>query len=119
MPLWPGACAAYAVILAAVEAIVDPCLTLLACSALQAVAPFFVVSGKKLIDELNINDSFCAVARDGRRMPRLDAPKADNDESGQTWPGNQHMKAFGSPFRYYSVIGENEAAYSGAWNHCE
>jgi hypothetical protein len=34
---------------------------------------------------------------------------------GQTWPGMNDMKAFGSPFRYVSMVGENEAAYAGAW----
>ncbi len=34
---------------------------------------------------------------------------------GHTWPGINDMKAFGNPFRYVTVIAENEAAYSGAW----
>jgi hypothetical protein len=34
---------------------------------------------------------------------------------GHTWPGINDMKAFGNPFRYVTLIGENEAAYSGAW----
>jgi hypothetical protein len=80
------------------------------------VAPFFVVSGKKLIDELNINDSFCAVGPGWKSNATIGrALKLIMMNLGQTWPGINDMKAFGSPFRYYSLIGENEAAYSGAW----
>jgi hypothetical protein len=105
------------VILAAVEAILDPLFDLIGvqCTSGQ-VAPFFVVSGKKLIDELNINDSFCTVGPGWKANAAIGrALKLIMMNLGQTWPGINDMKAFGSPFRYYSLIGENESAYSGAW----
>jgi hypothetical protein len=105
------------VILAAVEAIIDPLFDLIGvqCTSGQ-VAPFFVVSGKKLIDQLNINDSFCAVGPGWKANATIGrALKLIMMNLGQTWPGINDMKAFGSPFRYYSLIGENEAAYSDAW----
>jgi hypothetical protein len=105
------------VVLAAVEAIVDPLFDLIGvqCTSGQ-VAPFFVVSGKKLIDELNINDSFCTVGPGWKANATIGrALKLIMMNLGQTWPGINDMKAFGSPFRYFSLIGENESAYSGAW----
>jgi hypothetical protein len=105
------------VILAAVEAIVDPLFDLIGvqCTSGQ-VAPFFIISGKKLIDELNINDSFCAVGPGWKANATIGrALKLIMMNLGQTWPGINDMKAFGSPFRYFSLIGENESAYSGAW----
>jgi hypothetical protein len=105
------------VILAAVEAITDPLFDLIGvqCTSGQ-VAPFFVVSGKKLIDELNINDSFCAVGPGWKSNATIGrALKLIMMNLGHTWPGINDMKAFGSPFRYFSLIGENEPAYSGAW----
>ncbi len=105
------------VILAAVETIIDPLFDLIGvqCTSGQ-VAPFFVVSGKKLIDELNINDSFCAVGPGWKANAAIGrALKLIMMNLGQTWPGMNDMKAFGSPFRYFSLIGENEAAYMGAW----
>ncbi|MEJ2246729.1 MAG: hypothetical protein P8Y80_11735, partial [Acidobacteriota bacterium] len=50
------------VVLGAVEAITDPLFDLIGvqCTSGQ-VSPFFIVSGKELINELNINDGFCAV----------------------------------------------------------
>jgi len=105
------------VIMAAVETIIDPRFDLIGvqCTSGQ-VAPFFVVSGKKLIDELNINDSFCAVGPGWKANATIGrALKLIMMNLGQTWPGLNDMKAFGSPFRYYSLVGENEEAYSGAW----
>jgi hypothetical protein len=105
------------VVLAAVETIIDPLFDLIGvqCTSGQ-LAPFFVVSGKKLIDELNINDSFCTVGPGWKANATIGrALKLIMMNLGQTWPGLNDMKAFGSPFRYYCLIGENEEAYSGAW----
>jgi hypothetical protein len=105
------------VILAAVETIIDPLFDLIGvqCTSGQ-LAPFFVVSGKRLIDELNINNSFCTVGPGWKANATIGrALKLIMMNLGQTWPGINDMKAFGSPFRYISLIGENEAAYSGAW----
>jgi hypothetical protein len=105
------------VIMGAVEAITDPLFDLIGvqCTSGQ-VAPFFIVSGKKLIDELNVNDGFCAVGPGWKANAAIGrALKLIMMNLGQTWPGMNDMKAFGSPFRYYSLIGENEAAYAGVW----
>jgi hypothetical protein len=105
------------IILGAVEAITDPLFDLIGvqCTSGQ-VAPFFIVSGKELIEELNINDSFCAVGPGWKANAAIGrALKLIMMNLGQTWPGMNDMKAFGSPFRYLCLIGENEAAYSGAW----
>lgn len=105
------------VILAAVETIIDPLFDLVGvqCTSGQ-LAPLFIVSGKKLIDELNINDSFCTVGPGWRANATIGrALKLIMMNLGHTWPGVNDMKAFGSPFRFYSVIGENEPAYSGIW----
>jgi hypothetical protein len=105
------------VILGAVEAITDPRFDLIGvqCTSGQ-VAPLFIVSGKKLIDALNINDGFCTVGPGWKSNAAIGrALKLIMMNLGQTWPGMNDMKAFGSPFRYVSVVGENEAAYAGAW----
>ena len=105
------------VILGAVEAITDPLFDLIGvqCTSGQ-VAPFFIVSGKKLIDELNINDGFCTVGPGWKANATIGrALKLIMMNLGQTWPGMNDMKAFGSPFRYVSLIGENETSYAGAW----
>ena len=105
------------VILAAVETITDSLFDLIGvqCTSGQ-VAPFFIISGKKLIDELNINDSFCTVGPGWKANATIGrALKLIMMNLGQTWPGINDMKAFGSPFRYVSLIGENETAYSGVW----
>jgi len=105
------------VILAAVEAIVDPLFDLIGvqCTSGQ-LAPLFIVSGKTLIDELNINDGFCTVGPGWKANATIGrALRLIMMNLGQTWPGINDMKAFGSPFRYFCLIGENEAAYSGVW----
>jgi hypothetical protein len=105
------------VILAAVETIVDPLFDLVGvqCTSGQ-LAPLFIVSGKKLVDELNINASFCTVGPGWRANATIGrALKLIMMNMGHTWPGMNDMKAFGSPFRYISLVGENEAAYGDAW----
>jgi hypothetical protein len=105
------------VILAAVETIVDPLFDLVGvqCTSGQ-LAPMFIISGHKLIDELNINDSYCTVGPGWRANVSIGrALKLIMMNLGHTWPGMNDMKAFGNPFRFYSVIGENEPAYAGVW----
>jgi hypothetical protein len=105
------------VILAGVETIIDPLFDLVGvqCTSGQ-LAPLFIVSGKKLIEQLNLNDSFCTVGPGWRANATIGrALKLIMMNLGHTWPGLNDMKAFGNPFRFYSVIGENEQAYSGIW----
>jgi hypothetical protein len=105
------------VILAAVDTIIDPLFDLVGvqCTSGQ-VAPLFILSGNKLIQQLNINDSFCALGPGWRANATIGrALKLIMMNMGHTWPGMNDMKAFGSPFRYISLIGENEAGYADAW----
>ncbi len=104
-------------ILAAVEAIIDPAFDLVGVQSTSGqLAPLLIVSGKKLIEELNINDSFCTLGPGWKANTAIGrALKLIMMNIGHTWPGINDMKAFGNPFRYVTLIGENEAAYSGAW----
>ena len=105
------------VILAAVDAIVDPAFDLVGVQSTSGqLAPLLIVSGPKLIEELNINDSFCTLGPGWKANTAIGrALKLIMMNIGHTWPGINDMKAFGNPFRYVTLIGENEAAYSGAW----
>ena len=76
------------VILAAVETIIDPLFDLVGvqCTSGQ-VAPLFIVSGKQLIDELNINDSFCTVGPGWKANATIGrALKLIMMNLGHTWP---------------------------------
>jgi len=105
------------VILAAINTIIDPAFDLVGVQSTSGqLSPLFIVSGKKLIEELNINDSFCTVGPGWRANTTIGrAIKLIMMNIGHTWPGVNDMKAFGNPFRYVTLIAENEAAYSGAW----
>jgi hypothetical protein len=105
------------VILAAVDAVIDPAFDLVGVQSTSGqLAPLLIVSGQKLIEELNINDSFCTLGPGWRANTAIGrALKLIMMNIGHTWPGINDMKAFGNPFRYVTLIGENEAAYSGAW----
>jgi hypothetical protein len=105
------------VILAAVDAITDPAFDLVGVQSTSGqLAPLLIVSGQKLIEELNINDGFCTLGPGWRANTAIGrALKLIMMNIGHTWPGINDMKAFGNPFRYVTLIGENEAAYSGAW----
>ena len=105
------------VIIAAVDAIIDPAFDLVGVQSTSGqLAPLLIVSGDKLIEELNINDSFCALGPGWKANTAIGrALKLIMMNIGHTWPGINDMKAFGNPFRYVTLIGENEAAYSGVW----
>ncbi|MFC1495522.1 hypothetical protein ACFL6W_09590 [Thermodesulfobacteriota bacterium] len=105
------------VILAAVDAIIDPAFDLVGVQSTSGqLAPLLIVSGRKLIEELNINDSFCTLGPGWRANTAIGrALKLIMMNIGHTWPGINDMKAFGNPFRYVTLIGENEAVYSGTW----
>ena len=105
------------IILAAVDAIIDPAFFLVGVQNTSGqLAPLLVVSGPKLIEALNINDSFCTLGPGWKANTAIGrALRLIMMNMGHTWPGINDMKAFGNPFRYVTVIAENEAAYSGAW----
>ncbi|MFC2002200.1 hypothetical protein ACFLUZ_06875 [Chloroflexota bacterium] len=105
------------VIIAAVEAITDPMFDLrgVQCTA-GLVSPFLIVSGQKLIEELNINDSFSTIGPGWRANATIGrAIRLMMINIGHMWPGEPDMKSFGSPFKYVTLMAENEAAYMGAW----
>lgn len=105
------------IIIAAVQAIADPMFYLLGvqCTSGQP-APLLVISGQKLVEELNINDSFCTIGPGWKANATIGrAIRLIMTNLGHTWPGDNDMKPFGNPFRYVTLMAENEAAYMGAW----
>jgi hypothetical protein len=105
------------IIMAAVETVIDPAFDLVGAQNTSGqLAPLFILSGQKLAEELNVNGSFCAVGPGWKANTTIGrALKLILMNIGHTWPGVNDMKAFGNPFRYVTLIAENEAAYSGAW----
>jgi hypothetical protein len=104
-------------IIAAVEAITDPRFYLLGiqCTSGQP-SPLLIISGQKLVQELNINNSFCTIGPGWRANTTIGrAIRLIMTNLGQTWPGHNDMKPFGNPFRYITLMAENEEAYMGAW----
>ncbi|MFC1902156.1 hypothetical protein ACFLX3_04440, partial [Chloroflexota bacterium] len=105
------------VIIAAVEAITDKMFYL---SGVQCttgnVSPLLILSGQKLINELNINYSFSTLGPGWRANSTIGrAIRLMMINLGHAWPGNPDMKPFGSPFKYVMLIAENEDACSDTW----
>ena len=105
------------VILAAVETLIDPAFDLVGVQNTSGqLSPLFVISGPLLIEALNLNSSFCTLGPGWRANSTIGrAVKLIMMNIGHSWPGVNDMKAFGNPFRYVTVIAENEPAYGGAW----
>ncbi len=104
-------------VIAAVEAIIDPNFDLrgVQCTA-GMVSPLLIVSGQKLVKELNINNSFSTIGPGWHANATIGrAIRLIMINIGQAWPGKPDMKAFGSPFKYVMFMAENEGAYVGAW----
>lgn len=105
------------VLIAAVEAITAPDFDLrgIQCTA-GLVGPLLIVSGPKLIEQLNINDSFSTIGPGWRANATIGrAVRLIITNLGRTRPGENDMKSFGTPFKYVMLMAENEAAYLGAW----
>jgi hypothetical protein len=105
------------VLTAAVEAITDPAFNLreVQCTSCN-MAPLLIVSGPALIQDLNINCSFGTLSPGWRANATIArAVRMIMTNLGHTWPGKNDMKTLGSPFKSVSLIAENEAALSGAW----
>ncbi len=105
------------VIIAAVEAITDPLFDLQGVQCTTGpVSPFMIISGRKLIDQLNINDSYSTAGPGWQANTTIGrAIRLIMINLGLAWPGKSDMKAIGSPFRFVMLIAENEAAYGGSW----
>lgn len=105
------------VLIAAVEALADAHFDLrgVQCTA-GPTAPLVVISGKRLIRELNLNDSFSAIGPGWRANSTIGrALRLILINLGYGWPGKSDMKGFGSPFKNVIVVAENEDGYAGAW----
>jgi hypothetical protein len=105
------------VVIAAVEAITDPMFNLreVQCTSCN-MSPFLIISGQKLIEDLNINKSFSTIGPGWRANATIGrAVRLIMTNLGHTWPGVNDMKTLGSPFKYIILMAENEAAYKGAW----
>lgn len=105
------------VLMAAVEAILDPAFDLLGvqCTA-GMVSPILLISGGTLIRKLNINDSYSTLGPGWRANSTIGrALRLVMINIGHSWPGNPDMKAIGSPFKFVMLLAENENGYAGAW----
>jgi hypothetical protein len=105
------------VVIAAVEAIIDPKFDLreVQCTSCN-MSPFLIVSGQNIIDDLNINNSFSSIGPGWRANSSIGrALRLIMTNLGHSWPGVNDMKTLGSPFRSIPLMAENEAAYKGAW----
>jgi hypothetical protein len=105
------------VVIAAVEAIIDPEFDLreVQCTSCN-MAPLLIVSGNKIIEELNINNAFGTLGPGWRANSTIGrALRLIMINLGHSWPGVNDMKTLGSPFKFIPLMAENEAAYKGAW----
>jgi hypothetical protein len=105
------------VVTAAVEAITDPLFDLreVQCTSCN-MSPFLILSGQKLIEDLNVNNSFSTIGPGWRANATIGrAIRLIMINLGHTWPGVNDMKTLGSPFKYVTLMAENEAAYKGGW----
>ncbi len=105
------------VLIAAVEAITDPAFDLreVQCTSCN-MSPFLIISGPKLIDELNINNSFGTIGPGWRANATIGrALRLIMINLGHTWPGVNDMKTLGTPFKSIPLMAENETAYQSAW----
>ena len=105
------------VLTAAVEAITDPAFNLreVQCTSCN-MAPLLIVSGPRLVEDLNINCGFSTLGPGWRANSTIGrAVRLVMTNLGRTWPGRNEMKTLGSPFKFAPVIAENEAVFRGAW----
>jgi len=105
------------VVTAAVEAITDSAFNLreVQCTSCN-MAPLLIVSGPKLVEDLNINCGFSTLGPGWRANSTIGrAVRLVMTNLGHTWPGMNEMKTLGSPFKFVSLIAENEAVFEGAW----
>ena len=99
------------VLTAAVEAVTDPAFNLreVQCTSCN-MAPLLIVSGPRLVEDLNINCSFGVLNPGWRANSTIArAVRLLMTNLGHAWPGKNDMKTLGSPFKSVSLIAENEA----------
>ena len=107
----------FPVILAAVRALIDPRFDLRGVqSTAGMVCPLFIISGPKLIDELNVNDSYSTIGPGWKANSSIGrALRLILTNIGGAWPGRTDMKSFGSPYRFGILFAENDAVYGDDW----
>ena len=105
------------VILAALEAMMDPRFDLRGVqSTAGMVCPLFIVSGPRLIKQLNINDSYSTIGPGWKANATIArALRLILTNLGGAWPGRTDMKSFGSPYKFGLLLAENDSIYGGAW----
>jgi hypothetical protein len=75
-----------------------------------------IMSGQKLAAQLNVNDSFSTIGPGWRANSTIGrAIRLIMINLGYSWPGKADMKSYGSPFKYVTLMAENEGAYSSGW----
>jgi hypothetical protein len=105
------------VVIAAVEAIIDPKFDLreVQCTSCN-MSPFLIISGQTVIEDLNINNSFSTIGPGWRANSTIGRTvRLIMINLGHAWPGVNDMKTLGSPFKFITLMAENEKAYKGAW----
>ncbi len=105
------------VVIAAVEAIIDPAFDLreVQCTSCN-MSPFLIVSGQDIIEDLNINNTFSTIGPGFRSNSTIGrAIRLIMINLGHAWPGINDMKTLGSPFKFVPLMAENETAYKDAW----
>jgi hypothetical protein len=105
------------VLIAAVEAITDPAFNLREVQATSCnMSPLLIISGPKLVNDLNINCSFSTMGPGWKANSTIGrAIRLIMINLGHSWPGKNDMKTLGGPFRTIPLIAENEAALAGSW----
>ena len=105
------------VIIAAVEAITDPAYDLFRVqSTAGPAAPLLIVSGPKLIDDLNINDGYSTIGPGWKANSTIGrALRLILINIGHSWPGKNDMKSVGLFPKFTALMAENEGAYRGFW----
>ena len=105
------------VLIAAVECITDPGFDLRGIQGTScSVSPLLIISGRELIEQLNINDGFSAIGPGWKANATIGrAVQFIMSNIGNVWPGRNDMTTLGSPLKYVMLLAENESAYGGIW----
>jgi hypothetical protein len=105
------------ILVAAVECITDPKFDLRGIQGTScSVSPLLIISGKELVEQLNINDGFSAIGPGWKANATIGrAVQLIMSNIGNVWPGRNDMTTLGSPLKYVMLLAENEDAYGGIW----
>ena len=106
----------FPLILAAVQALVDPAFDLYGVQCTGGLAaPLFIVSGP-IVKDLNINFSYSTAGPGFRANSTIGRTmRLILINLGQAWPGINDMKDFGNPAKFGILVAENEAQTPPGW----